>query len=212
MENKIKELRKERGLSIDELAEAIGTSRATINNYENNKTQPTFEKLSLIADSLGVEPTSLWGENPNQVNKPINDIDSRAQLMVNLDDKDKLTFEPVTIDAKRAAISINQIIEWIDSKSNILYTDKHKKSIDDRQYELALLKVLNNTFQEMNGSISIGLNHDFDYIENNYGKSLNHHILNFQMMNKFSRLDEESRDLIIKLADKLAQNKKASDD
>ena len=42
MKNKIRELRKQRGISQEELAKRCGVSRQTINAIENNKYDPTL--------------------------------------------------------------------------------------------------------------------------------------------------------------------------
>ena len=52
MENIIRERRKQRGLSQEELAKRCGVSRQTVNAIENNKYDPTLA----LAFSLAREP------------------------------------------------------------------------------------------------------------------------------------------------------------
>lgn len=52
MENKIKELRKELGLSQDTLAKQCNVSRQTINAIENNKYDPTLQLAFKLAKTL----------------------------------------------------------------------------------------------------------------------------------------------------------------
>ncbi|MFF5996104.1 helix-turn-helix transcriptional regulator [Lysinibacillus sp. KU-BSD001] len=59
MDNQIKEARKKRKLSQEELAKACGVSRQTINAIENNKYDPSLllafqlaEQLNLTVDEL----------------------------------------------------------------------------------------------------------------------------------------------------------------
>ena len=54
MQNTIRELRKEKGLSQDELARACGVSRQTVNAIENNKYDPTLSRAFRLARELGV--------------------------------------------------------------------------------------------------------------------------------------------------------------
>jgi len=67
---KIKELRKERGMTEEELGVKIGVSKATVNKYETgivvNLKRPTIEK---IATALDVSPGYLmgWSDNANAV-------------------------------------------------------------------------------------------------------------------------------------------------
>ena len=59
---KIKALRKERGMTLDELARAIGTSKQTIHRYESgtiNNIPP--EKITKLAKELGTSPSDLYG-------------------------------------------------------------------------------------------------------------------------------------------------------
>ena len=59
---KIKELRRKNKLTLEELAEKIGTSKQTINRYENGiiANIPT-EKIVALANALGTTPQELMG-------------------------------------------------------------------------------------------------------------------------------------------------------
>ena len=60
--NKLKELRRARGLTLEELAERIGTSRQTIHRYENGIiTNIPPDKVVSLAEALGTTPSSLMG-------------------------------------------------------------------------------------------------------------------------------------------------------
>ncbi len=50
MENKVEQLRKERGLNQDDFAKAIRVSRQTISSIENGKYNPSLELAFIIAD------------------------------------------------------------------------------------------------------------------------------------------------------------------
>lgn len=59
---KIKNLRKEKGLSLEQLAELVGTSRQTVHRYETGViTNIPPEKVELLAIALGTTPASLMG-------------------------------------------------------------------------------------------------------------------------------------------------------
>ncbi|CAM3297006.1 helix-turn-helix transcriptional regulator [Vagococcus fessus] len=60
MENKIKELRKELGLSQDTLAKQCNVSRQTINAIENNKYDPTLQLAFKLAKTLDTPVDSLF--------------------------------------------------------------------------------------------------------------------------------------------------------
>lgn len=59
---KLKELRKQAGLTLDELAEKVGTSKQTIHRYENGTiTNVPPEKVESLAVALGTTPQELMG-------------------------------------------------------------------------------------------------------------------------------------------------------
>jgi repressor LexA len=64
---KLKELRKQAGLTLDELAERVGTSKQTIHRYENGIiTNVPPERVESLAVALGTTPSELmgWDEEP----------------------------------------------------------------------------------------------------------------------------------------------------
>ena len=65
--SKLKELRKSKGLTLDELAELVGTSKQTLPRYENGIiTNVPPEKVESLAEALGTTPSELmgWDEEP----------------------------------------------------------------------------------------------------------------------------------------------------
>lgn len=59
MENRIKELRKGKGLEQKELAGLAGISHWWMNHVENGTKKPSIRTLIKIADALGVEVEEL---------------------------------------------------------------------------------------------------------------------------------------------------------
>jgi repressor LexA len=58
----LKKLRRERGLTLDDLARALETSRQTIHRYENGViSNVPPEKVAKLASALGVSPSALMG-------------------------------------------------------------------------------------------------------------------------------------------------------
>lgn len=65
----IKKIRKEKGLTQKQLAEAIGVSTITIQNYENNRRQPNIDMLNKIGSVLDVFIFSFEEENKTDENR-----------------------------------------------------------------------------------------------------------------------------------------------
>ena len=57
---RIKQLRKAKGLTQEELAEKIGIGTANISYIENGKFAPSIENFEKIAETLEVEPYELY--------------------------------------------------------------------------------------------------------------------------------------------------------
>ena len=60
---KIRDLRKERGLNQDQLAELASLNRVTIAKYESGRVEPGAQALSRIADALEVSADVLLGRS-----------------------------------------------------------------------------------------------------------------------------------------------------
>ena len=67
----LKLLRTERSMSQQELADALGISKSSINMYERGERQPNFEVLESIADYFNVDIDYLLGRT-NKTTKIIN--------------------------------------------------------------------------------------------------------------------------------------------
>ena len=82
LSERIKTLRKERGLSLEQLAEAVGTSRQTIHRYENGIiTNIPSEKVEGLAKALGTTPSSLMGwEDDEEIFSSFNNITAISSI------------------------------------------------------------------------------------------------------------------------------------
>ena len=69
----IKDLRKEKNLTQDQLAEALHVTRQAVSNWENGKTEPDVETLSQLAAFFGVDiERIIYGKSKNSRNISIN--------------------------------------------------------------------------------------------------------------------------------------------
>lgn len=58
---RLKELRKERKVSLRELAKAIGVSNSSLCRWENGTSQPLLDNIKAICDYFHVTPNYLMG-------------------------------------------------------------------------------------------------------------------------------------------------------
>lgn len=73
---KIKSLRKTRGMTQDQLGQKLGVQRATISNYEIGRRSPHLTELEKIATILGVS-LEYFGVGTNEVH----DLIARARVV-----------------------------------------------------------------------------------------------------------------------------------
>lgn len=69
---RIKELRKNRGLTAKQFAEEIKVAESTVSLYENGKREPDYETLKRIADFFNVSVDYILGrtDESEQTKKP----------------------------------------------------------------------------------------------------------------------------------------------
>lgn len=59
--SRLKELRKEKGLTLEQLGKDIGTTKATISNFENEQRKPSLDMIIKLADYFQVSIDYLVG-------------------------------------------------------------------------------------------------------------------------------------------------------
>lgn len=66
---RLKKFRKEKGLSQENLANAIGKNATTIGRFESGKLLPDAEQIYLLCNELGIEEYELFNSLDNSINK-----------------------------------------------------------------------------------------------------------------------------------------------
>ncbi|GIO31973.1 MULTISPECIES: helix-turn-helix domain-containing protein [Paenibacillus] len=98
-ENRIAELRDQRGWTQEELAQSIGITRAALSHYEKNRRKPDFEILTKLADKFEVSIDYLIG----RTNQPKLVMDPEVREFVDqleLSDADLLERFNLTVDGR----------------------------------------------------------------------------------------------------------------
>lgn len=119
----LKALRKERGLTQSQLAEALGLSNATITAYETGLRVPTLPSIATLEECFGITAAALMGLEPaspaaihaTAADKPLALTDTEARL---LEDFRQLSAENQTtllrLAAKFAAVD-KAFTAWLDA-------------------------------------------------------------------------------------------------
>lgn len=84
--NRIKQLRKQKGVTMQKMESDTGIKKPTISNYELRKSNPSREKAKILADYFNVSEAYLLGYSDEDNSKL--DFDSVADYLANLSDFD----------------------------------------------------------------------------------------------------------------------------
>lgn len=93
--NRIKELRTQKKLTQQGLADIINSSRGTVAKYEGDERNPSYAMLSLIADALDTTVEYLQGKTDSPLKTPhnsSNDGDDKKRVDL-ADDELIMSFE-----------------------------------------------------------------------------------------------------------------------
>ena len=74
MKNRLKALRMEKDLTLDEIQNQTGIKRGTYSNYENGITEPKIDTWQKLADFFHVPTEYLMGLTNDRVTLTINDL------------------------------------------------------------------------------------------------------------------------------------------
>ncbi|MFY0672350.1 MAG: helix-turn-helix domain-containing protein [Bacteroidia bacterium] len=121
--SRIKELRKQKGMSQEFLAEESGLSLRTIQRVENGESQPTGDSTKRLSNALSVTPNELMDWQITE--------DSEALLRLNLSQLSFIIFPFLGI--------LIPLIIWISKKDKVKNIDRVGKSILNFQLSWTLL-------------------------------------------------------------------------
>lgn len=103
--SRIKECRKERGLTQKQLAVKLGVATGTIQQYELGKREPRSSKIDAIADILKVDPYELYFDNPyGLVVDEIGQLVSTSDPDDYLDEMLLIAFYELNLDGRQKAL------------------------------------------------------------------------------------------------------------
>jgi Predicted transcriptional regulators len=109
--DRIKLLRKQKGLSQTDLAKQVGISYAQVGRYETKGAQPSAEVLKKIADALDVSPDFLInGSSDDKAEANLTDVEliQHFKAIEQMDEEDKNVIKKL-IDAFITKKKIQQL-------------------------------------------------------------------------------------------------------
>lgn len=101
--NRIRELRKAKGLTMKELGARFGLAESTVSLYERGKHEPDLETLRNLSAFFSVTVDYLLGhESPDQIEKAPTPDDARAEA--------KMLLENMTDDEYERALAMLKLL------------------------------------------------------------------------------------------------------
>ncbi|GAA0121723.1 hypothetical protein UT300018_10390 [Clostridium faecium] len=110
--DKIKQLRKEKGLTQEELAIKCGLSKNAIWNYENNHRQPDIQTLNKIATALGVSIGDLLESNKTLSQKLIDELEYPLIKLFGPTDTLEVLSDELNVDYDLLDNNLNENIDF----------------------------------------------------------------------------------------------------
>ncbi|MCO6527801.1 MAG: helix-turn-helix transcriptional regulator [Lactobacillus sp.] len=93
--NRLKELREQQGLTLDDIEAKAGITRGTYSNYENNKTEPKMKTWQNLADFYGVSVPYLQGYEQSTPHNRLKEIQGNVYSYYKNDDGTYVGILPV---------------------------------------------------------------------------------------------------------------------
>ncbi len=110
----LKQLRKEKNLTQEELAECLGVSPQTVSKWENNLSMPDISDLTVMADYFGISLDSLLLHNADQREKEMKDF---AKHIHELADSGNMAEAYTTLKEAMGkwalSASMNHLMSWV---------------------------------------------------------------------------------------------------
>ena len=131
--NRLKELRKEKKLTQEELAGEIGVSKITILRWENGERQIKPDKAQALADYFGVPDSYLYGYGyKKRETKPVEKLESvYVEFLENINTISDIDLEDLKGFSNRLyemAIAEKTRRYHVDTLSDKIQEEKNKKA------------------------------------------------------------------------------------
>ena len=123
MKDMLKQLRKEKNLTQEELARELNISKSAISMYENGNRKPDYETLEIIADFFNVDMEYLWGKTDirkrESIKHTVESKDDKEQQLINtisnyLYENSKVTLGEIKRGKKVDVLSSDKVVATYD--------------------------------------------------------------------------------------------------
>ena len=125
----LKQLRKERNLTQEDLAECLGVSPQTVSKWENNLSMPDISCLPVLADYFGITVDALLMHNVNRKDD-MKELGAEIHALVNAGKQDE-AYDKLKASMKNWALSasMNHLMSWVAYSYSKEKTDAEKQNL-----------------------------------------------------------------------------------
>ena len=112
---KLFELRKQKNLTQDEVAEKLNVTRQTVSKWETNQSTPDFDKISPLCSLYGISPNELLNDETTESNNTFN-LDETKKHFFTKEKEDKIDYENMSksqVKAKTAEVVSSSIFMFL---------------------------------------------------------------------------------------------------
>lgn len=130
--NKIAELRKEKGMTQESLANALGVSNQAVSKWEANQSCPDIQLLPQLADFFGVTLDNLFGREVIQEDQVVTCENHMTGECIQIQAKEvsNLTWEDDEVLRVAVFIGHNMLLEQDCTKSNEITIEGNGATVD----------------------------------------------------------------------------------
>lgn len=157
--NRLKELRNQRGLTLNEVGEEVGLKNNTLSQYENNKREPKLETWQKLAEFFGVTVPYLQGLEPSwneKVTKIRELVISKLNTFYFDKDANKLMKTLVPIENVKNAVDEYARLAEINPLPNELKHETNEQRIEYLNKHFSFLSEDENVFDLFYSYIYLG--------------------------------------------------------
>ncbi len=125
----LKQLRKERNLAQEELAECLGVSPQTVSKWENNLSMPDVSCLPVLADYFGITVDALLMHNINRKDD-MKEFSTKIHALANEGKMDQ-AYDKLKSSIKNWALSasMNHLMSWVSYSFSKEKTGAEKQNL-----------------------------------------------------------------------------------
>jgi transcriptional regulator with XRE-family HTH domain len=131
MENRIREVRKARGLGLNDLAKKIGVSMSAMSKLETGQMQLTVRYLEKVSKALDVSAASLLPSDPGGPSIINNALLAEVLTVV----KDIVQQKNIDIDSARHAAIVTRLYETFLTRAEATASDVRSEASNIIAYE-----------------------------------------------------------------------------